>query len=132
MVTIPKRSCMSRASATEYRLRFKKDVVVDIFCYRRHGHNEGTTGLHQPADVSRHRRHPTTREALCRAPRRAAVVTEAEAEQMVADSSPISILIRGGQELSAEQSRLARRGVERNRSRFSDIAAARPRCRSSV
>jgi 2-oxoglutarate dehydrogenase E1 component len=27
--------------ATEYRQRFKKDVVVDIFCYRLHGHNEG-------------------------------------------------------------------------------------------
>ncbi len=27
--------------ATEYRQRFAKDVVVDIFCYRRFGHNEG-------------------------------------------------------------------------------------------
>jgi multifunctional 2-oxoglutarate metabolism enzyme len=27
--------------AYEYRQRFHKDVVVDIFCYRRHGHNEG-------------------------------------------------------------------------------------------
>jgi 2-oxoglutarate dehydrogenase E1 component len=27
--------------ATEYRQRFEKDVVVDMFCYRRYGHNEG-------------------------------------------------------------------------------------------
>ncbi len=26
--------------SVEYRQRFKKDVVVDIYCYRRHGHNE--------------------------------------------------------------------------------------------
>ena len=26
--------------ATEYRQRFKRDIVIDMFCYRRHGHNE--------------------------------------------------------------------------------------------
>ncbi|MEQ9349552.1 MAG: 2-oxoglutarate dehydrogenase E1 component [Alphaproteobacteria bacterium] len=27
--------------AVEYRQRFGSDVVIDMFCYRRHGHNEG-------------------------------------------------------------------------------------------
>ncbi|MBN2318215.1 MAG: multifunctional oxoglutarate decarboxylase/oxoglutarate dehydrogenase thiamine pyrophosphate-binding subunit/dihydrolipoyllysine-residue succinyltransferase subunit [Acidobacteria bacterium] len=26
--------------SVEYRQRFKKDIVIDIYCYRRHGHNE--------------------------------------------------------------------------------------------
>jgi 2-oxoglutarate dehydrogenase E1 component len=72
--------------ATEFRQRFHKPVVVDMFCYRRFGHNEGDEpSFTQPKMYSTIRSHPGVVELYSKKLIAEGTITEAEAQKMGGD-----------------------------------------------
>lgn len=69
--------------AADYRMQFKKDVVIDLICYRRLGHNEADEpSATQPMMYKKIKAHPTTRTLYAERLITEKVITEAESEQM--------------------------------------------------
>ncbi|MDV6331588.1 2-oxoglutarate dehydrogenase E1 component [Asticcacaulis sp. 201] len=72
--------------ATEFRQKFAKDVVVDMFCYRRFGHNEGDDPTFtQPIMYAKIKDHPSTRELYTARLIKEGVVTQAEVDGFISD-----------------------------------------------
>jgi 2-oxoglutarate dehydrogenase E1 component len=72
--------------AMEFRQEFKSDVVIDMFCYRRHGHNEGDPPeMTQPAMYRIIQSHPSTRELYSRRLVEEGVATQAEIDGWLAE-----------------------------------------------
>ena len=72
--------------AVEFRQQFHKPVVIDMFCYRRFGHNEGDEpSFTQPLMYKKIRQQPTTLEIYSKKLISEGVVTEGEVEKMKAD-----------------------------------------------
>jgi len=72
--------------AVEFRQMFHKPVVIDMFCYRRFGHNEGDEpSFTQPLMYKKIRQQPTTLEIYSKKLIAEGVVTEGEVDKMKAD-----------------------------------------------
>jgi 2-oxoglutarate dehydrogenase E1 component len=72
--------------ATEFRQKFQKPVVIDMFCYRRHGHNEGDEpSFTQPLMYKAIAAHPSTLEIYGSKLVGEGVVTADEVEKLKAD-----------------------------------------------
>jgi 2-oxoglutarate dehydrogenase E1 component len=72
--------------AIEFRQKFHKPVVIDMFCYRRHGHNEGDEpAFTQPVMYKKIASHPTTLEIYAKRLVAEGVMTQGEVDKAKAD-----------------------------------------------
>ena len=72
--------------AMDFRQRFGKPVVIDMFCYRRHGHNEADEpAFTQPLMYARIAEHPRVTEIYGKKLVEEGLLTAAEVERMHAD-----------------------------------------------
>ncbi|GLQ08354.1 2-oxoglutarate dehydrogenase subunit E1 [Devosia yakushimensis] len=72
--------------AVEYRQKFAKPVVIDMFCYRRFGHNEGDEpSFTQPLMYSKIRAHKSTLDIYAGKLVGEGLLTEADVDKLKAD-----------------------------------------------
>ena len=69
--------------ALDFRQKFHEDIIIDIVCYRRHGHNEGDEpNFTQPTLYSEIDAHPPVSRLLARKLLDAGTITEEEIEKI--------------------------------------------------
>ncbi len=80
----PEAVCLVTEIALDYRMQFSKDVVIDLVCYRRLGHNEQDEPMvTQPLMYKKIHAHPTPRKLYGDRLAKAGTLSEADAEDMV-------------------------------------------------
>jgi 2-oxoglutarate dehydrogenase E1 component len=81
----PEAAIMAIEIALDYRTKFKKDVVVDLVCFRKLGHNEQDEPMvTQPLMYKNIARHPGTRKLYADRLAAQGVIVADEADKMVA------------------------------------------------
>ena len=99
--------------AVEYRQRFGKDVVIDLVCYRKYGHNEADEpGFTQPLMYEVIRKKQPPRALYARQLVLEGAITESEAEHLVTQDQ---------ERLEAELDRMRSTGAKRSFSVMTDL-----------
>jgi 2-oxoglutarate dehydrogenase E1 component len=80
----PEAVCFVTRFALDYRMKFHKDVVIDLVCYRRHGHNEADEpAATQPLMYQIIRKKPTVRQLYADKLAAQGILSAAEASAMM-------------------------------------------------
>ena len=70
--------------AMDFRREFNKDVIIDLICYRRHGHNEADEpAVTQPQMYQTIKKHPTTRELYAAKLAKEGLLDKKQADELV-------------------------------------------------
>ena len=80
----PEACCLAIELAMEFRHRFRSDIVIDLVCYRRHGHNEADSPeVTQPVMYRRINEHPTVQQLYRQRLVAEGVLSDSEVDAMV-------------------------------------------------
>jgi len=80
----PEAVCLAVEIAFDYRMQFGRDVVIDLVCYRRLGHNEQDEPMvTQPLMYKKISQHPTPRRIYADRLVAEKVIADADAEEMI-------------------------------------------------
>ncbi|RUO46716.1 2-oxoglutarate dehydrogenase E1 component [Pseudidiomarina donghaiensis] len=72
--------------ALDFRNTFKRDVMIDLVCYRRHGHNEADEpSATQPLMYTKVKKHPVARAIYAERLSKAGVLESGDDDQLVSD-----------------------------------------------
>jgi 2-oxoglutarate dehydrogenase E1 component len=79
----PEAAIFATRLALQYRQKFRKDVVIDLVCYRRHGHNEADEpAATQPIMYGQIRGHESTRQLFANKLVNAEIINRSDAAKM--------------------------------------------------